>query len=219
MITTQFLQNCQAGDEDAIETLVRTYQRGVFQLALTVLDQTGQDLLGGPLALGESAEVMQQADRAARETFVAALDRIGRYREENDFITWLYAIAIKVSLRRARRWRARRWWSQLYHSSLGQLMDPLLLRLKGGTFYDKAAPAAPAQAQEVHFLPGDLEMWNAVRGLNEKLRLPVVLRYYHDFSMEEIAGLLHISEGAVHARLDLAREKIAKTLENKENSG
>ena len=87
MITTQFLQNCQAGDEDAIETLVRTYQRGVFQLALTVLDQTGQDSLGGPLALGESAEVMQQADLAVRETFVAALDRIGRYREEKNFIT------------------------------------------------------------------------------------------------------------------------------------
>ena len=52
MITTQFLQNCQAGDEDAIETLVRTYQRGVFQLALTVLDQTGQDFLARPAGTG-----------------------------------------------------------------------------------------------------------------------------------------------------------------------
>jgi DNA-directed RNA polymerase specialized sigma24 family protein len=45
--------------------------------------------------------------------------------------------------------------------------------------------------------------------MDEKLRLPVVLRYYHDFSVGEIARLLHIGEGTVHARLDSAREKIA----------
>jgi DNA-directed RNA polymerase specialized sigma24 family protein len=55
----------------------------------------------------------------------------------------------------------------------------------------------------------DDAVWQAVRGLDEKLRIPIVLRYYHEYPISEIARLLRISEGAVHARLDAAREKIA----------
>ena len=79
-----------------------------------------------------------------------------------------------------------------------------------------AQPAAPA-ADPAHavlaagprFHPGDAELWASVRHLNEAMRVPVVLRYYHDYSIADIARLLRISEGTVHARLDAAREKIA----------
>jgi RNA polymerase sigma factor (sigma-70 family) len=53
-------------------------------------------------------------------------------------------------------------------------------------------------------------LWQAVRALDEPLRLPVVLRYYHDFPVAEVARLLKVSEGTVHARLDTAREKVAE---------
>jgi RNA polymerase sigma-70 factor (ECF subfamily) len=44
--------------------------------------------------------------------------------------------------------------------------------------------------------------------LDEKHRLPIVLRYYNDFSIAEIGQLLGISEGTVHSRLFTARERL-----------
>jgi DNA-directed RNA polymerase specialized sigma24 family protein len=76
------------------------------------------------------------------------------------------------------------------------------------------ADETPADPGTIHadmrlLHPGDADLWNSVRTLDEKLRIPVILRYYHDYPVSEISNLLHISEGTVHARLDAAREKIA----------
>ena len=43
-------------------------------------------------------------------------------------------------------------------------------------------------------------------------REPIVLRYYNNFSYEQIAELLGISQSAVHGRLTRAKRKIAKKL-------
>jgi DNA-directed RNA polymerase specialized sigma24 family protein len=221
MISTQFLQNCQAGDEEAIETLVRTHQRGVFQLALSILDdapllnsageagmENGQGSAAqvNKLAAISISEAAAEAELATFETFNAALDRLGHYREDIPFTLWLYGIALEVTRRRKRRWKLRQWWQNLTGKPATQGLEafsnqPLSER-------HGAVPEPPA------FLPGDMEMWSAVRSLDEKLRIPVVLHYYHEFPIDQIALLMHLSEGAVHARLDAAREKIGKSLEN-----
>lgn len=218
MISTQFLLSCLSGDEQSIELLVRTHQRGVFQLALSILDDSDVAPGADP---AESAAILSEATAeaglATRETFIAALDRLPRYREDTPFDTWLYALAIKISQRRARRWRLRRRAEKMF----GPLAAPVT-RAFSRVFSRKAARSqteeeinlaepAPQPAPDPHFLPGDAELWSAVRGLDERLRLPVVLRYYHDFSITDISRLLHLSEGAVHARLDQAREKIARS--------
>ncbi len=187
MINSQILQNVMAGDESAIESLVRAHQRPVFQIALSVLDDTPSTRAIAPAAL-------EEAEKATRETFVTAIDRLARYREDQPFESWLYAVAVEVSRRRYRRWRILRW----------------LRKITGGarpTFYNHVEPSAPEPSA------GDLSdaaLWKAVRILPERLRLAVVLRYYHEMTVPEIARVLRISEGAVHARLDAARERIAK---------
>lgn len=193
MISTQFLQKCQSGDEEAIQTLVRTHQRGVFQLALSILDDSPAT------APRTSDDTVREAELATRETFVTALNRIGRYREDMPFAAWIYRIAILVSQRRSRRWKLRRFFTR----GLGRLLP---------MWFGPGETAASTLEANPHLLPGDAEMWLAVRELDSHLRLPVVLRYYHDFPIDEIARLLHMSEGAVHARLDAARERIAKDI-------
>ena len=212
MISTQFLQSCMAGDEEAIQTLVRTHQRGVFQLALSILDDGAADVLpyagtppraeAAPELAGEGASpAVLEAEAATRETFIAAVDRLGRYREDTPFETWLYALTIQITRRRARRWKNRRWWGRLFG------------RVWGGI--RRSSPAEPLSEPEAspYLQPADIQLWTAVRGLEEKLRIPVVLRYYHDFPIQDIARMLRVSEGAVHARLDQAREKIGKSIE------
>lgn len=192
MITTQFIQSCQAGDEGAVETLVRSHQRVVFQLALSVIDD---DSTGGV-----SPDVLRQAETATRETFVAALDRLNHYREDTPFEPWLYRIAVRVSRRRYRLWKLQR--------GLGRLFGGARAALFRGRSSPEAFEKPPAV--DPRFLPGDAELWAAVRALPEKMRLAVVLRYYHEMSIEDIARVLGTREGAVHARLDAARERIAR---------
>jgi RNA polymerase sigma-70 factor (ECF subfamily) len=184
MITSQFLQSCQSGDPEAIQTLVRGHQRAVFQLALSVIDD-------GAAGGGLTSRAMEQAEIATRETFVRAVDRLGSYREDTPFEPWLYGIAVQVSRRRYRIWRLlralRRW--------LGRALDETQ-----GIYTTESERIAPT--------PADAELWSKVRALPEGLRLPMVLRYYHDMSIADIAHILRTREGAIHARLDAARERI-----------
>jgi RNA polymerase sigma-70 factor (ECF subfamily) len=201
MINSQFIQNCQAGDEGAVQTLVRTYQRPVFQLALSVID----DAAGSPEGSQDSSmSPVTQAEIATRETFITALDRLGRYREDTSFEVWLYAIAVEVSRRRYRVWKARLW--------IGRGMNGLISLITRSSTKKPVDPRTGIM-NEPRFSPGDAEMWAVVRSLPGKLRLPVVLRYYHDFSIGDTARVLRVSEGLVHAQLDAARERIAKRLE------
>jgi RNA polymerase sigma-70 factor (ECF subfamily) len=52
----------------------------------------------------------------------------------------------------------------------------------------------------------------AVDGLDEKHRLPLILRYVHQLTIPEIAKILELNEGTVHSRLHHAREKLGRHL-------
>lgn len=73
------IPECIAGNQDAIEMLVRQYEAGVFRLAYSIV--------GDP---AEAAEITQ-------ETFIAALRSLPAYREKQTFKAWLYTIALNHS--------------------------------------------------------------------------------------------------------------------------
>jgi RNA polymerase sigma-70 factor (ECF subfamily) len=51
-----------------------------------------------------------------------------------------------------------------------------------------------------------------IHRMDEKHRIPIVLRYYHDLSVAEIASILRIPEGTVHSRLNTARRQLHNVL-------
>ena len=55
-------------------------------------------------------------------------------------------------------------------------------------------------------------LWNAVNGLDDKHRLPIILRYANDLTIREIADILRIPEGTVHSRLHNGCKKLAASL-------
>lgn len=63
-------------------------------------------------------------------------------------------------------------------------------------------------------------LFDEVQSLNEKHRLPVILRYYHDCSIREISQILDIPEGTVHSRLNTSRKRLKEILieKNKEKN-
>jgi RNA polymerase sigma factor (sigma-70 family) len=210
MISTTFLQNCQAGDESAIRALINHYQRDVFQIALAVFDRSDHI---GPSEPVFWEEVYFQADQATHETFVVALDRMKRYRESTDFSAWLFRIAVEVSQRRAGWWR----FSKIIRSGVRAIF-----RNMSSPAWQLAAMQTPGpggvggasetREKQVYILENE-NTWSAIRSLNERLRLPMIFRYYQGYSNEMIGYLLGISEGMVHSRLSEGREKIASFLE------
>jgi RNA polymerase sigma-70 factor (ECF subfamily) len=73
------ISQCIAGNEDAVETLIRQYETGVFRLALSIV--------------GDQAE----ANEITQETFISALRSLPSYQEKQSFKAWLYTIALNHS--------------------------------------------------------------------------------------------------------------------------
>jgi RNA polymerase sigma-70 factor (ECF subfamily) len=175
--TYHLVQHCLDGDEDAIETLVHTYQHLVYRLAYSILDDAAE------------------ADEAAQDTFVSALGALRSYRGEAAFKTWLYAITVNVCRGRLRKRRAK---ERLQHAV--QVVFQV-------TRSDVEHPENAVASREI-----DEAVRQAVRALNEKLQLPIILRYEHELPIAEIAQILKVSERTVHTRLRAAHDQLRRTL-------
>jgi RNA polymerase sigma-70 factor, ECF subfamily len=173
---SHWLEQWREGDSLAIEKMVHTYQRDVYRLALSILDDP------------------DEAEDGTQETFLAALRAISSFREDAAFKTWLFSITINVCRSRLQRGKTRGRLQQILQS---------LFSLRGEMEY----PEATAVRDE-----SDAELWHAIRALDEKHRVPVVLRYYHDLPIADIATMLNVPPGTVHSRLNHARDKLRAQL-------
>jgi RNA polymerase sigma-70 factor (ECF subfamily) len=183
MDSTELLAQCRAGDRVAVEQLVRDYQPQLFRLALSILDDGSQN------GSADAQEVTQDA-------LLAALRSLDSYRGEAKLSTWLYSITLNLCRNRLRA-RQRR---ERVRTIFERLTTPI--------------DAPPSQPEEVLIQKQTkLNMFDIVQTLNEKHRLPVILRYYHNCPVAEIAQILDIPEGTVHSRLNTARKKLRNQIE------
>ena len=169
---------CIQGDETAIAQLIQEHQLGVFRLALSILNDPGE------------------ANEAAQDTFIAALNALRSYRENSSFKAWLYTIALNTSRSRLRKRKA---------------LEQLQRRLTAIFHIQSQRP--PTLEDMIVGNEEDAALWKALEMLGEKHRIPIVLRYYHDLTVSEIANILKIKEGTVHSRLSIARERLRSELD------
>lgn len=135
-----------------------------------------------------------EAEDATQESFIAALKALKGYRGDSAFQTWLISIALNVC-RSSLRQRKRR-------TQLGAtLSDPSV-----------ASESTPTPEQQAMRSEGSQALWVAINKLDEKHRLPIFLRYFHELSTAEIAKVLGINQGTVHSRLSNARSQLAGDL-------
>jgi len=140
------------------------------------------------------------AEDAPQETLIAALKALPGFRGDSAFNTWLYAIAVNA----CRRHLKQRTRHTAIHMAL--TLDPSALGDR---------PPDPEQTVIRHEVADAL--WSAVSELDEQHRLPVILRYYHELPVAEIARILDISEGTVHSRLFNARERMRGLMKVRES--
>lgn len=137
----------------------------------------------------------ETAEDITQEAFVKAFQNLPRLREPGKFGAWLAVIASNLArnlLKRERR--------------LTFTAEPAsLLPLKETRSDETAATALRHTAAD--------RVRQALRSLSPEQYQVVVLQYYDDLKIREIAAMLQISTGTVKSRLFRARQKLARVLE------
>lgn len=133
------------------------------------------------------------AEDITQEVFISVFQNISGLRNPSAFRTWLYRIAI----------------SKINH----------LLRREGTKYrsvplddlFDSCHRTSDILTEALN-----LEDINAlrdeIRNLPDELRLPIILHYYAELRIKEIATILEIPSGTVKSRLHTARSRLAAAL-------
>ncbi|TFH31538.1 MAG: sigma-70 family RNA polymerase sigma factor, partial [Anaerolineales bacterium] len=136
--------------------------------------------------LGERNE----AEDAAQETFFRAYRNIKKYDAERKFVTWVLSIASNHCIDRLRK-RRMIFLSLDETPEIWEGSDP------------NPGPEHTIEDQELQ-----IEVQNMLGKLNYSDRAAILLRYWYDYSYEEIADTLTLSVSAVKSRLHRARRDL-----------
>jgi len=175
------VEAAKGGDSEAFGAFVRRHQRRVFQLAVHLLRNSAE------------------AEDVAQEAFVRAYGALDRFDGRSEPFTWLYRIAVNLSLNAIRSRKTR-------HP--GATMDDP--RIEAALVERRPAFADPArQATDRELL---LALCDGVDALSETLRTTLVLVAVDGLSHAEASQVLGCPEGTVAWRLHEARRKLREFL-------
>jgi RNA polymerase sigma-70 factor (ECF subfamily) len=151
------------GDVEAYEMLYRKHVGRVHALCLRMMRDRSE------------------AEELTQETFIRVWERLGSFRGESEFSTWLHRVTVNVvvgELRRRGRWRER----------------------------FVAQDAAEVGVAQPAFAAGsDLDLERAIASLSPKARLVFVLHDVEGYKHGEIAELTGLAVGTSKAHLHRAR--------------
>ncbi len=186
VIERETLDRAVAGETDALDHVLRTIRPHVERqlLRYPVSDEDRRDLL--------------------QATLMQVVRRLGSFRAESSFSTWLFRVTANEALmlmRSRRRHRARIIegldWEEL--ATLPAVND---------TFVEPDANVAARQRDE--------RVRDALEELPSDYKDVVIAHYHMDLGLQEIADRLSITESAVRSRLHRARTRLRTLLEKRD---
>ncbi|MGE5654361.1 MAG: RNA polymerase sigma factor, partial [Bacillota bacterium] len=134
------------------------------------------------------------AEEAVQETFIICYTKIKQLRSPQTFEAWFYQTLTRQSWRCARKEKSV--------ISLDEMRD----QGREAALEDLHVADLLANKELEHLLQ------LALKRLTLPLRTTVVLRYYNDLSIKEIAQVLDTQEGTVKSRLHSANQQLAAEL-------
>lgn len=179
----ELVEQARTGNAQAFGTIVERYQKRIFRLAYHLVRN------------GAEAEDVTQ------ETFVRAYQALDRFDGRSEPFTWLYRIAVNLSLNTIRARKTRR--------DAVPADDPrvegLLLENRSSQGSDPARIAQEKQIAKV--------LCDGIDSLSDTLRTTLVLVCIDGMGHEEAAKVLDCPEGTVAWRVHEARRKLREHLE------
>jgi len=141
----------------------------------------------------------QAAEDAAQESFWRAYKNLHRYDMKRSFATWLLSITAHYCIDQQRRKR-------LPTMDLNEIIE--------------FAAKDPAPSSESTIIQGEFsdKVQDQLAQLSENDRAVLILRYWHEYSEDEICQALSISKSAVKSRLHRARKHMEKQWTETQNN-
>jgi RNA polymerase sigma-70 factor (ECF subfamily) len=164
---------CLAGRREAFDMIVELHRRAVYQLCYRFVGNH------------------EDASDLSQEVFIRAFRGLDRFRGDSSLGTWLYRIAVNVSLNKVSAKQPQTEPIDARPHIDSRAVDPSSELLRG----ERAA-----------------QVRAAIACLPKKQRATVILRIYHELSHEEIAGILGSSVGAVKTNFFHALAKLRNLL-------
>ena len=173
-VDRQVLAACQRGDREAFHHLFERYKDKVYSTALYFSgnEATARDV--------------------AQEVFLKLFTRIGQFRGDANFSTWLYRMVANACVDQQRKVRR---------------LVPLEPELDLSRHVAK-------RPQEKGFFRREITdaVQGALQALKPSLRIPLVLRYVEGLCYQEIGDALCCSAGTIASRLNRGHKMLAKKL-------
>jgi RNA polymerase sigma-70 factor, ECF subfamily len=162
-----------SGHKEAFEVIVARHRRSVYQVCYRFVGNH------------------EDASDLSQEAFVRAWRGLKNFKGQSALSTWLYRIAVNVSLNRV------------------SVKRPEIEPLESDRFIDTTA-----EDPRAGLLRGEraVAVRRAIAALPDKQRATLILRTYHELSHQEIADILGSSVGAVKANFFHALANLKKIL-------
>lgn len=173
------------GSAEAFEELMGAYEKKIYALCLRMMGNA------------------QDGEDAAQDAMLKIWQKIGQYRGECAFSTWVYRVTASSCMDAIRK-RSKR-------------MQPSLEDMKEQGFEPADEADTPEECVEKREQKEEIQ--RAISSVPEEMRSVFLLRDVHGLSVEETADALQIAKGTVKSRLARAREKIAAELSKKKKIG
>ncbi|MDA1006829.1 MAG: sigma-70 family RNA polymerase sigma factor [Verrucomicrobia bacterium] len=175
----EFVQRAQDGDTRAFDELVIKYSRKLYGLVynMTSNKEDTHDLL--------------------QDIFAKAYRSLRHFRGKSTFYTWIYSIAVNMSLNFLKK-RKRRSGMSLDDVDTGIQNDP--------AFVDQGHRANPRHQSNIHELQKKLN--EALQSLSDDHRAVVTMFDIQGMPHAEISKVLGVSEGTVRSRLYYAHQQL-----------
>lgn len=176
MTDRELVDRARDGDEEAFGQLVRRHQQRIVRLAAHLLRDRAA------------------AEDVTQETFIRAYRALARFDGRSEPYTWLYRIAVNLSLNALR--------SRKSHKTSTQADDPRLDALVSEKRSTDDPPEDAARRQLYEALAQGID------SLSETLRATLILVCIDGRSHEEASAILGAPEGTIAWRVHEARRKL-----------
>jgi RNA polymerase sigma-70 factor (ECF subfamily) len=183
----EILARVVAGDVDAFEYFVKTYQKRITRFVFTLLRDPSE------------------ADCVAQDVFVKAFRALAEFKGEAAFETWVTRIAINTVRDRIRRRRP-----VVSFSELRDIDDD------DGPEIPPSLDPADGTSPERDLLSGDIRrrIAEALVTLSPRQRSIFVMKHYEEKSIAEIGDATGLDEGTIKSHLFRAARKLRVRLED-----
>jgi RNA polymerase sigma-70 factor (ECF subfamily) len=182
------LSDNRPGDTPSFEALYERYGTRVLNL---IYRMTGNEDVSRDLA---------------QDVWMRVYRHLDHFEARADIFTWIYRIAVNLTLNHLKR-EKRRVWIDLLDRSIGEVLST--------EDTNAVAPLHTRPERQDHAVENEeraRHLWSAVQSLEPMYRIPIVLFHYENQSYQEIADAMGLSMVAVQARIFRARKKLARLL-------